>query len=241
MKMKKVMVMFCVMSMILPCMACNKVPTEPISYEPAPEEEDAEMNVPSNFLEERCGRTSFDSYDEIIGLLKGEEGYAKAKVLGSDEEVLFISDSIYDYLEGSFVAMNADVYSKKSDGKITSDGLSGSDSTATPIAIAKDGCIMIATHTSMEKLCYGENGTPNKGIMAMEYVYKNYGDAENNEPDTYGGFIREKNTVLDNDGVEIAEDDSAAFDSAYDEYFEATKLSFTRVDGSVPSEPTSLE
>ena len=38
--------------------------------EPGFVEEEEVADYPSSFLEERCGRTSFDSYEEIISLLE---------------------------------------------------------------------------------------------------------------------------------------------------------------------------
>ena len=80
-------------------------------------------DYPSNALEEREGKTVFDSYDEIIGLLQGDEGYALVKVKGYDGEVLLVAESVYDDLLGHMATVECTPYTIKADGKATADSL----------------------------------------------------------------------------------------------------------------------
>ena len=181
--------------------------------------------IPANEFESRVGKTTFESYDEIIDLLEGSEAYAYVDILGADEPILLVTDFTYDNLDGNRASIDATPYVKYADGTYRAGSGFCSGSTATPLAMTDDGCIIIATHSSVEKQCLGDNGTDTKAIMVMSYVYMNYGD--DLTPDSYGGFIRDKNTVVDNDGVEIAEDDEQAYLDAFEEYDNSTVIDFT--------------
>lgn len=188
----------------------------------------ADEFIPSNSFEERVGKDSFDSYDEIIGLLQAPEAYAFANIKGSDEPVLLVAEDTFggDNL-GYHGALEATPYIKLADGKFHAGSNFFTISTGTPLAVSADGLVYCATHDSMTTLCLGDNGTGIKGIMCMEYVYTNFG--EDGKPDTFGGFIRTENTVVNNDGVAIAKDDEAAFKQAFEDYENCTVIDFIPV------------
>lgn len=186
----------------------------------------ADAFVPSNSFEERVGRDKFESYDEIIGLLKAPESYAFVEIKGSDEPILLVASDTFGGKElGYRGALQASPYIKMADGKYHA----GSDlftiSTSTPLAVSSDGIIYCATHDTMCAMCIGENGTPNKGIMCMKYVYVEYD--EKGEPAKAGGFIRTENTVINNDGKQIESTDIEAFEQAFREYEKCTVIDFT--------------
>ena len=184
------------------------------------------IDAPSSAVEERVGKTSFDSYDEIIGLLEGDEAYALVDVKGYDGQVLLITDSTYDNLDGNRATIEATPYTLKSNGKVTADSALFSGGTATPLAIDDEGEILLATHHTFEKDCYGTNGTDDTALMVMTYIYVDTFDEEG-RPATVGGFVRTENTVIDNDGTEVDSTDVELFDKMYEDYGKAHIINFT--------------
>ena len=199
-------------------------------YEEA-EPYDGEEIIPNNFMEERVGKDTFDSYDEIISCLQPGEAYAYVDVYGGDEPVLMITDYTYDNLDGNMAAIEASPYIKLSDGKYAFGGLLFTQGTATPIAVSDDGMIYLADHHEVTVECLGENGTDVKGFMVMKYVYETFEDLDDGTvATTYGGFVRDKNTVVDNDGVEVAEDNGDELAKAFEEYAACKPVNFTVVE-----------
>ena len=227
MKMNKIMFVGLSSAMLLSLAGCSKDAKDGVEVDIQGSGEQTDEEYPSNEFEERIGKYSFDSYDEIVGLLEGEEAYAYVDLMGADEPVLLVTSYTFDNLDGNQAAIDATPYLKYADGKIRAGSIMASGSTATPLALTDDGCIIVATHTSVEKDCLGENGTDTPSIMAMSYIYTSYN--EDLKPETYGGFVRDKNTVIDNDGVQIAEDDEEAYNNAFLEYGRAKVINFTKV------------
>ncbi|MGN1170076.1 MAG: hypothetical protein ACI4SZ_00330 [Lachnospiraceae bacterium] len=212
--------------------------TEAIEASEAPETDAAETDVveegeifdyPSSFLEERCGRTSFDSYEEIISLLVPGEGYAYITVKGADDPILVIADEFFNDGENGNNTLTAYPYILDQNGKYSFGSLFSAASTGAPIAVSPDGLIFCAAEDSMDIECLGTNGTDVPAVMSMEYVYVAYDD--NGEASEYGGFIRTENTVVDNEGTELTGDTAKeAFEKAFAEYEECEKIDFTIVE-----------
>ncbi len=213
---------------LLPVIGCGKnSKKDGITLDVQSEGNVSYEEYPSNEFEERVKKYSFDSYDEIVNLLDGDEAYAYIPIMGAKEPILLVTSYTYDNLDGKRAAIDATPYIKYADGKIRAGGVFTSGSTATPLALTDDGCVIIATHTSVEKDCLGDNGTDTPAVMVMSYIYTSYD--EELKPESYGGFVRDKNTVIDNDGVRIAEDDEDAYNNAFLEYGRAKVINFTRV------------
>lgn len=208
-------------------MACGTKTEAPMEDIPA---EECELgDYPSNEFESRVGRTEFESYDEIIGMLEGDEAYALVDVKGADEPVLLVAEWAYDNLDGNFATTEATPYTKKSNGKVTSDSAMVTGGTANPIAIDDEGILYCATHHTMGKYCYGTNGTDDTAVMAMEYIYVEEFD-DNGDPKTVGGFYRTENTVIDNDGTSLEPGDVDKFWELYNEYNNTHVVGFTLVE-----------
>ena len=186
-------------------------------------------DYPSNFLEERCKKTSFESYDEIVSLLEPGEGYAYIDVMGCDEPLLVISNEFFNDGENGNNTLTACPYIRKTDGTCTAGSIFTTVSTSTPIAVSDEGLVYCATHDSMSKECLGSNGTPDASVMVMEYVYVEFDDA--GEPSEYAGFVRAKNDLI-NDDIRDYEGDEAkeAFENAFADYEKCTKIDFTLVE-----------
>lgn len=192
-------------------------------------EEEVDIDYPSNEFESRTGKREFESYDEIISLLQPGEAYAYVNIKGYDSEVLLVANGAYDNLDGNKATIEAVPYTKKASGLYTADSMFASGGTATPLAIDDEGLLYCATHHEVQKLCYGDNGTDIPAIMVMESVYVDSFDDEG-MPKTVGGFIRVDNTVVDNDGTDVAADDVAMFEKMYDDYNKAHVVNFTVVE-----------
>ncbi len=185
-------------------------------------------DYPSNALEERVGKYYFDSYDEIIGLLEGDEAYALVDMKGYDGKVLLVADSVYDDLLGHMATIECTPYTIKADGKASADSILVSGGTATPLAMDKEGCVLTATHQNVDKQCYGENGTDNNAIIVMSTVYAGELD-DNGTPKSVSGFTRTKNSVIDDDSVFLNGDEIELWKQLWDEYEKAEPISFTKV------------
>lgn len=185
-------------------------------------------DYPSNDFEARVGKTSFDSYDEIIGLLEGEEAYALVDVKGYDGQVLMVTDYTYDDLLGHIATVECTPYTMKSNGKCTADSALFSGGTANPVAIDDQGVIFTVTHTSVDKSCYGDNGTDNASLMVLASVYADEFD-DNGDPTTVSGFVRTKNSLVDDDSVFLEGSEVDIYNQLFDEYTKTEPISFTTV------------
>lgn len=192
--------------------------------------EDCElMDYPNNAFEDRIGKTSFDSYEEIIGLLEGDEAYAYVNIYGYDGKVLLVTSYTFDDLLGHIATNECTVYSMKLDGVCSADNNLFSDGTSNPIAIDSEGYLYAVTHASVEKYAFGDNGTENPALMVMGYVYvEEFGD--NAEPKIVDGFVRTKNSLIEDDSVSLQEDDVDGYKKLRAEYDNAEVVSFTKAD-----------
>ncbi|MDY3854489.1 MAG: hypothetical protein SO170_05990 [Butyribacter sp.] len=194
--------------------------------EPGFVEEEEVADYPSSFLEERCGRTSFDSYEEIISLLEPGEGYAYITVKGADDPILVIADEFFNDGKNGNNTLTAYPYILNQEGKYAFGSLFFAESTGAPVAVSSDGLVYCVAENAMDIECLGANGTDVPAVMAMEYVYVSYDD--NGENPEYGGFIRTENTVVNNDGTELSGDAAKeAFEKAFADYETCEKIDFT--------------
>lgn len=180
---------------------------------------------PMNEFEAAEGRDTFESYDEIIGLLTKGMSYAYVDVLGADEPVLLVNTtSVYDNGDGNMVAIDATPYLKLSNGTVRSGSILSSNGTAYPLSVL-DGIIYCGANHSMEGACI-TNDYDTPGIMDMFYLYEEF-DTDANA--TYGGFIRDTNSVLE-EGAEVAADDDKPLKDSYEAFGKATPINFTVVE-----------
>ena len=184
-------------------------------------------DYPSNAFEERVGKTSFTSYDEIIGLLEGDEAYALVDVKGIDGKVLLVATSTFDDLLGHNATTECTPYTLKSTGFYTADSLIYSGGSASPVSMDKEGIFYTATHSSVEKQCYGENGTDNPAIMMLASVYVDEFDDDGN-PKTVGGFVRTKNSLVDDDNVFLEGGEIDIYNQLFEEYTKTEPIDFTK-------------
>lgn len=174
--------------------------------EDAGTEEEDEMFMPSDFVQERAGTDEFDSYDEIIGYLEGEEGYAYVSVDGSAAYVLAVSDSLYT-MDGANVSGAVSLYGYNGEGKLVNVGNAYSGDEAYPIRDG-DGTLYVCSETE-----YGEMkiSADTNGLFYTKLI-----DAEYAEDGTasFSGFVRENddiNSSSEDIGITTEEEFKALF------------------------------
>jgi len=178
-------------------------------------------DFPDNFMEERTGKFVFDSCDDVIANLQPGEAYGYAKVLGSDEEVLFITPETFDGY-GFPAAIESYVYLPTADGKYQCESSFSSASTSTPISVSEEGYILTATHTEVSCMAIDKN---TQRFMCVVNAYVEYGE---DGSETYGGFYRDTNDV-NSECKEIAADDSSVFESSFAKFTDTNAVHFTVV------------
>ena len=194
---------------------------------------ETDMDYPSNELEVRTGKTSFESYDEIISLLEGDEAYALVKVKGYDGDVLLVASGVFDNCDGeNMAAIDSVAYTKKANGTVTADICLATNGTAYPISIDDAGLVYCFGHHEINEYCYGDNGTDDASMIMMKYISVTEFDDEG-YPTKIGGFYRENNSVVNDDIKDYAEDDVDMFNKVFDEFAAAKVVNFTTLDGRV--------
>ncbi len=138
-------------------------------------------NVPEDFLQEQSGKTSFESYDEVTAALKKGQGYAYIKLTGSDEDILAVTDLVF---EADNSACDASLYGKI-DGKIKGLGLVNGNGSAYPLRLA-DGILYGGDNHSYFTYFLSPDG----GLMYKDSIE----DGVNYGSDEFSGFTREDNS-----------------------------------------------
>ncbi len=137
---------------------------------------------PDDFVQAQAGVTSFDSYDDVIAALTSGQGYAYIKLTGSDDDILVVSDLVFEY---DHSACDASIYGIVN-GKVTFLSVVSGAGSSYPLRAA-DGILYAGSNHSYETYFISEDFG---GIMMKDYIYDGV-DSGNNE---FTGFTREKNT-----------------------------------------------
>lgn len=192
--------------------------------------EDEAIDIANNDIEERVGKTSFESYDEIISLLETGEGYAYINVKGHDGDVLAVTTYVYDDHLGHMVTTDCTFYTSKADGKVCADSAISSGGTANPVAIDDEGVVYGVTHTSVIKYCYGNNSLGDNCVMCLGQVYGDKLD-ENGMPVSVIGSYRTSNSVINDDNlVDVEPSDVEYYDKMFADYINSQPINFTVVE-----------
>lgn len=174
--------------------------------------------MPSDFLQEREHKESFESEEEIISALQEGEGYTHLKLTGSDAEVLGITEAVAEE-DGKITARDIAIYVNR-DGKYSNAGNAFSAEDGDAIRYA-DGTLILLGEDSYESHFLTSDGD---GLMVKDYIYRDDSDGT----ETYGGFLREAND-FDHD-EDVPEDGKDIFDSLMKEGEKAPYLEFTVVE-----------
>lgn len=178
--------------------------------------------IPNGFIEEKLQKNEFESFDEVISYLEKGQAYAYVDVLGSDNQVLLVTEGTYDNMDGNdAVAMDAYVYLQDEKG-VSCGSMISSYGTAYPIAL-KDGLLFTAGNHNVEIDCISQD---TNAVMVKEYISE---DFDENGTAHYSGFVRNTNKVSE-DGREIDDADSENdFHRLMQEYADAKIVQFTVV------------
>ncbi len=181
--------------------------------------ETSEEFMPSSFVEEKAGKGTFASYEELISLLESGQGYAYLELTGYDGKILAIAQNLYDDQEGHNASMEAYLYTEKN-GEVTNAGNAFSNGTAYPIRFGGGLLYACGSHTYESNFISGETG----GLMVKDYVSE---DFDENGTATYTGFLRESNTFESDQDFTGGE---AEFQALFDNYLKQEVLNFTKVE-----------
>ena len=190
------------------------------------EDASEEEIIPNNSFEEAVNKVEFDSYDEIVSELPVGYGYAYVDILGADEPILVIADTTYDDGNGNQVTTTAYPYLLNTAGKYICGSLFPSGDKSYPVALTEDGLVITVGDYDVTAYCLCRDYT-DQAVMAMYAAYEEF-DSDGNA--RYGGFVRTENTLIDNDGTEITEDDEATYLELYNRYSSAEPIIFTTVE-----------
>ncbi len=139
-------------------------------------------NTPEDFLQEQSGITEFDTYEDVIAALKKGQGYAYIKLTGSDDEILAVTDLVF---EADHSACDASLYLNK-DGRAKYLGSVNGNGSAYPLRL-ENGIIYGGDNHDYSTYFLSEDSG---GLMMKDFIQDgvNYGSSE------ITGFTREKNT-----------------------------------------------
>ncbi len=187
--------------------------TDDASADDSASAEDSDFE-PSDFVEERALTNTFDSYDEIISYLDGEnEGFAYVQINGSTPYVLAVSDKV----SADGTASEANFYAFSDDNKLVNVGLAFGDENH-PL-LCDNNTLYMCSDTE-----YGEmqiNPTSH-GLTYMKNVTKHVDGSEV----TYTGFVREKADGDSTDITDITTDEQ--FTALFDAISDVPAITFTR-------------
>ncbi len=146
-------------------------------YDPANEP----STGPEDFLQEQSGKTSFDTYEDVIAALKKGKGYAYIKLMGSEEDILAVTDLVF---EADHTACQASLYGKR-DGKVKGLGLVDGNGSAYPLRLS-DGILYGGDNHSYFTYFLSKD---NEGLMYKDSIE----DGVNYGTDEIVGFTRDTN------------------------------------------------
>lgn len=146
------------------------------------EENDPAADAPADFLQEQSGKVSFDSYDDVIAALTKGQGYAYIKLTGSDEDVLAVTDLVF---EADHTATSVSIYNKV-DGVIKQVGNVFGAGSSFPVRV-EDGILYSGSNHSYETYFLSKE----YGSLMMKDMISDGVDSGTNE---LSGFTRETNS-----------------------------------------------
>ena len=149
------------------------------------EENNTYEEMPADFLQQQSGKTSFATYDDVIAELKSGQGYAYLKLVGSDEEVLAVTDLVF---EADHSAYEASIYGKLN-GNVTQLSVVSGNGSSYPLRL-EDGILYCGDNHTYETYFLAEDSG---ALMQKDYISDGV-DFGTNE---FSGFTREKNTFED--------------------------------------------
>lgn len=182
--------------------------------------EDGEEFYPNDFLQEKTGKDTFASFDEMIAQIEGDEAYAYVDLEGIDGQVLAITDGTYDNLDGNLAAIAAYFYAQQEDGTVRNIGNAFSFGTAYPISCDGKKIYSGGNHSYEELAICPET----QSLIVTKSIVQIY-DEEGN--DSYEGFYRES-ADFDAEDKDIDIKSEEEFFACFDDYLSSPVIGFTK-------------
>ena len=177
-------------------------------------EETAEQQE-NNEIEEEEGSVvtpyldDLEKYDSILSTVTKDQYYAFAAV-GEGEDVLLVTDGVFDNGDGTMAAIDAKVYAIADNGQIYEAGSVWSDGTAYPIAVADDLFMFGGNHHMSEATVVDGS------VILLQTAYEEF-DEEGNV--TYSIMKDLEETIVE---------DNSILTNLYDKYNNAIVINFTQ-------------
>lgn len=178
-----------------------------------------------DFLQERTGKTEFDSFDDIIGQLQPGEAYAYISVNGFDGDILAVTDFVYswgnDSDHSSYVSTRASLYgadSDSGDGTITGLAYLETGDTGTPL-YCSDGTLYVCNNHQFAKMQFDKDHV----LYFTEQVVMEYAE---DGTETFQGYTMPTRDTSKEVSITSLEEYSALFDVLET----LSPVSFTRVE-----------
>lgn len=134
-----------------------------------------------SFVEVQAGTTEFKDYDEVIANLQPGQGYAYIKLYGRDDDILAVTETVFEADDSS---NEAHLYGIE-DGKVKYMGVVSGNGSAYPLRLA-DGIIYGGDNHTYESMFIS---APYNSLMQKDYVSDGINDGTNE----YTGFLRDTN------------------------------------------------
>ena len=148
------------------------------------------INPDGTFLDNRTGKTEYDSFDEVIEQLEPGEAYAYVTIAGHDGEVLAVAESTYEWDENTNAAIDVDFYAEVGyvDNKVMNIGSVSTGGTAYPIRCSEEGIVYACNNA-----VYGELKITDTDLLF--YAKKIVIDYDSNGDSTIEGFTTEDGSM----------------------------------------------
>ena len=164
--------------------------TDDAAAQTTEDEEYEEGFIPADFIQEQAGTDMFDSYDDVLGYLNGEnEGFAYISLDGSTPYVLAVTDTLYALDDTTMAASGVSLYAYNDDGKLVNVGNAYSNGGEEDPIRCEDGILYASGPNE-----YGEMKI-SKDTIGLFYKkdISRYTDSDGTT--SISGFIRENDDI----------------------------------------------
>lgn len=164
--------------------------TQEAATEPSEAEEFDEGFMPSDFIQEQAGVDTFDSYEDVLGYLNGEnQGFAYISLDGSTPYVLAVTDTLYALDDTTMAASSVSLYAYNADGKLVNVGNAYSAGGEDDPVRCEDGTLYVCSADE-----YGEMKI-SQDTNGLFYTREISRYSETDGTVSFSGFVREDDDI----------------------------------------------
>lgn len=164
--------------------------TQEAATEPSEAEEFDEGFMPSDFIQEQAGVDTFDSYEDVLGYLNGEnQGFAYISLDGSTPYVLAVTDTLYALDDTTMAASSVSLYAYNADGKLVNVGNAYSAGGEEDPIRCEDGALYVCSADE-----YGEMKI-SQDTNGLFYTREISRYSETDGTVSFSGFVREDDDI----------------------------------------------